>query len=308
MRGKIAPISDLSLDEAATPFFKPTFALRPGQVYQARPYVSPDTREWVIANATPVRLPAAAGRAIVHFEVTVGSFRHQAAAAAGDFDVAVVDGRSGKVVFDTANPRPLAEHRHPWGGKPHVHRLAPLGPAQYPELVDSERPSGYLDVSGRPAAFAQVGGGPHNANDWVVIVSSPVAQASWVESLGAAQIALIVLALGLLAFAVLSFRSSQRALEEAVLTDPLTGLGNRRKLVRDLKRLLESSSPDDEVLLAIFDLDGFKAYNDSFGHPAGDALLVRLATALQAGLASRGGAYRIGGDEFCVLLLRRGQR
>ena len=48
-----------------------------------------------------------------------------------------------------------------------------------------------------------------------------------------------------------------------------------------------------------FDLDGFKDYNDAFGHPAGDALLGRLAPAL----ATVGGrAYRLGGDEFCLLL------
>ena len=51
----------------------------------------------------------------------------------------------------------------------------------------------------------------------------------------------------------------------------------------------------------IFDLDGFKGYNDSFGHPAGDALLVRLAEKLAASLGENGAAYRLGGDEFCVV-------
>jgi diguanylate cyclase (GGDEF)-like protein len=52
--------------------------------------------------------------------------------------------------------------------------------------------------------------------------------------------------------------------------------------------------------LVLFDLDGFKSYNDDFGHRAGDALLVRLASGL-AGAAAGGAAYRLGGDEFCVL-------
>jgi diguanylate cyclase (GGDEF)-like protein len=56
------------------------------------------------------------------------------------------------------------------------------------------------------------------------------------------------------------------------------------------------------AVLAIYDLDGFKGYNDTFGHPAGDALLVRLGRALQTTLAKRGDGYRLGGDEFCVLL------
>ena len=52
----------------------------------------------------------------------------------------------------------------------------------------------------------------------------------------------------------------------------------------------------------LFDLDGFKRYNDTFGHPAGDALLMRLGKRLERAIASHGRAYRMGGDEFCVLL------
>ena len=55
------------------------------------------------------------------------------------------------------------------------------------------------------------------------------------------------------------------------------------------------------TLFALFDLDGFKAYNDSFGHPAGDALLCRLGENLAAAVQPNGSAYRLGGDEFCVL-------
>jgi two-component system cell cycle response regulator len=51
----------------------------------------------------------------------------------------------------------------------------------------------------------------------------------------------------------------------------------------------------------LFDLNGFKAYNDAFGHAAGDDLLSRLGRALRAAMAPRGIAYRLGGDEFCVL-------
>jgi diguanylate cyclase (GGDEF)-like protein len=62
-----------------------------------------------------------------------------------------------------------------------------------------------------------------------------------------------------------------------------------------------SSSPRT---LALFDLDGFKQYNDAFGHAAGDALLRRLGADLQSAIAGHGHAYRLGGDEFCVLLDR----
>jgi two-component system cell cycle response regulator len=78
-------------------------------------------------------------------------------------------------------------------------------------------------------------------------------------------------------------------------TDALTGLPNRRRLVEDL------AYGDGRRTLALFDLDGFKSYNDTFGHTAGDALLVRLGCTLQAAVAGRATAYRMGGDEFCVL-------
>ncbi len=80
--------------------------------------------------------------------------------------------------------------------------------------------------------------------------------------------------------------------------DALTGLSNRRQLAVDVAAAFDR---DDDSLLAVFDLDGFKLYNDTFGHPAGDALLIRMATRLQEAVADRGTAYRLGGDEFCVL-------
>ena len=60
-------------------------------------------------------------------------------------------------------------------------------------------------------------------------------------------------------------------------------------------------------MLALFDLDGFKQYNDTFGHPAGDTLLVRLGGNLAAFLHGRGRAFRMGGDEFCALFPTSGE-
>jgi two-component system cell cycle response regulator len=85
------------------------------------------------------------------------------------------------------------------------------------------------------------------------------------------------------------------------LTDSLTGLGNRRLLMRDLESRLATADRDAPFALALFDLDGFKRYNDTFGHPSGDALLSRLASRL-AEAVSPGAAYRMGGDEFCAIL------
>jgi diguanylate cyclase (GGDEF)-like protein len=85
------------------------------------------------------------------------------------------------------------------------------------------------------------------------------------------------------------------------LTDALTGLGNRRRLLLALEDVLQSASARAPWALLLFDLNGFKNYNDSFGHPVGDALLARLGAKLAEAAAPEGHAYRLGGDEFCVL-------
>ena len=80
----------------------------------------------------------------------------------------------------------------------------------------------------------------------------------------------------------LTFRENARLLRRSrteAETDALTGLANRRKLLADLEERLDAEAP---TLLVLFDLDGFKGYNDAFGHPAGDALLRRLAMKLEA--------------------------
>src|SRR3954454_4775498 len=116
--------------------------------------------------------------------------------------------------------------------------------------------------------------------------------------LATAAIAVAVLRFGL------TFRENLRTLgasEVEASTDALTGLGNRRALLADLERLAADATPERPVLLTLFDLDGFKAYNDSFGHLAGDALLHRLGHNLAETLGAAGSAYRVGGDEFCLL-------
>jgi diguanylate cyclase (GGDEF)-like protein len=122
----------------------------------------------------------------------------------------------------------------------------------------------------------------------------------------------------LLAFACFYFRSvTARATverlageNEALLgvsrdearTDALTELGNRRALSRDLASAIAEPPWSGELLLAMLDLDGFKQYNDTFGHSAGDALLQRLGGRLSAVATEHSGsAYRMGGDEFCML-------
>src|SRR5919201_566264 len=204
-------------NDASNPFFAPAFALRPGQVFQPQPYVSPDTHDWVIGNATPIPLgPRRRSVAIVHYELSVESFRRQLRADDDEYGLHVVDARTGRVVIDGARPQKVG---------------AALG-------VPGDRRFAALARRRRAAGVATI--------------------------------------------------------------DVLTGLANRRQLMADLERRVARGATDPAVLL-LFDLDGFKTYNDSFGHLAGDALLTRLGQSLKRAVGKRGRAYRLGGDEFCVL-------
>jgi len=102
--------------------------------------------------------------------------------------------------------------------------------------------------------------------------------------------------------AQLELRRLLAASRAEALTDPLTGLGNRRRLMDDFSTAVAAASASAPVHLLLFDLNGFKSYNDTFGHNAGDQLLVRLSGELRAALAPGGGVYRLGGDEFCALV------
>ena len=104
--------------------------------------------------------------------------------------------------------------------------------------------------------------------------------------------------------AVLTFRERVQLLaasREEAMTDALTGLGNRRRFIMDMERELVFSRETDPTALVVFDLDGFKAYNDAFGHAAGDTLLNRVAGRLRTAMEGCGTAYRLGGDEFCII-------
>ena len=289
--GAIAPNSDLSPDETGAPFFRPTFALARGQVYQARPYLSPDTHSWVVSNSTPLVLRDGTKPAIIHFEISVESFRREAAAAADRFDVAVVEANTGRVIVDSRHPQPAGDEA----------KLGRPLDARFEKLVSTAGRAfdeGALEVQGLPAAFRAIHKRPHNANDWIVVALARTPASSWVDDVGPAELLIGALGLLLLGYAILRLRSSQSHLRTAAMTDALTGLNNRRRLIGDLESVLASKRP---AALAIFDLDGFKSYNDTFGHPAGDALLIRLANALAEALSGRGTSYRMGGDEFCVL-------
>jgi diguanylate cyclase (GGDEF)-like protein len=296
VRGVRAAPEDLSPDESGAPFFGPTFAMRQGEVYQARPYVSPDTNEWVISNSTLMPTADGSKPAIVHFEITIESFRKVAATLSNQFDISVVEARTGRVVLDSRRPQRIG---------------APLGVPEdrrFGSILRATGDRGSGSVGDRPVAWNHLPRRPGNANDWYVIAvaRTPVGPLYGVSGW---SVALVAAALLLLAVAVVSFLAQHRLLVATSLTDALTGIPNRRKLRADLERGLKDASPANPLLLVLFDLNGFKAYNDTFGHPAGDALLIRLASALDTAMTDLdGGAYRLGGDEFCILASVPGDR
>jgi diguanylate cyclase (GGDEF)-like protein len=95
---------------------------------------------------------------------------------------------------------------------------------------------------------------------------------------------------------------SNRRVTRELSTDALTGVHNRRALMEDLPRVCHRASEEEPAFLWFFDLNGFKRYNDSFGHVAGDKLLTRLGGRLREAVRAYGTVYRLGGDEFCVLI------
>lgn len=95
----------------------------------------------------------------------------------------------------------------------------------------------------------------------------------------------------------------QQAYERWAFLDPLTAVYNRRWLDKTLPRYIDRARHDQApFVLAVFDIDFFKRYNDNHGHPAGDAALRATVSAVQIHLRTADRLARIGGEEFCVLL------
>lgn len=97
-------------------------------------------------------------------------------------------------------------------------------------------------------------------------------------------------------------QQARLALEQAAFTDTLTGLPNRRAFESDFDRVLGRSG--GRIGLLHLDLDRFKWVNDTLGHPSGDEVLVIAAQRIAAATGDWGQTYRVGGDEFMVLLTR----
>ncbi|MFL5960310.1 MAG: HD domain-containing phosphohydrolase [Gaiellaceae bacterium] len=178
-------------------------------------------------------------------------------------------------------------------------------------LLDAGWPAGLLLLAAaawqpQPGLAAATVGGLRRLV--LAVPASAVALALLVA--GSGRVGTIAIELAVATLIATLVRTTQAAVLEhrlhasrlQAITDELTGLGNRRCFLRELEATLLEATPRDPHALVLFDLDGFKHFNDSFGHLAGDELLQTLAVRLVAATGDTGRAYRLGGDEFCVLL------
>jgi diguanylate cyclase (GGDEF)-like protein len=286
--GQRAPAAELSSNEAENPFFAPTFALGPGKVYQAPPYVSPDTGRWVISNSTWIR-QADGSRLIVHFEVSLGSFAPYVSTSGVSSHVAVVNRGDGQILLKNRTDLPTTDRQ-----------------ARFPvtdwskAFTTMSSTEGSTTIDGHPAAYQIIDRAAGNANNWYVVEWS-TARASLVPVwAGVASTALGVL-LG--ATALLVLRRQQKTLRTAARLDHLTGLANRKALEEALEEALAGArSSGESVAVLMLDLDGFKQVNDSLGHDKGDHVLREIARRLHANVFEYDTAARLGGDEFAVVL------
>jgi diguanylate cyclase (GGDEF)-like protein len=99
------------------------------------------------------------------------------------------------------------------------------------------------------------------------------------------------------------WRQAQDAANALAFRDDLTGLGNRRAFTSRAEASLQDAKLGS-VAMVLLDVDGLKTLNDNCGHQAGDELLATVAAQLEAAVRLGGSLYRIGGDEFAVLIER----
>ncbi|GAA3293218.1 hypothetical protein GCM10020218_069770 [Dactylosporangium vinaceum] len=148
VKGLAAPPADLSPDESDNPFFRGSFAVGGGEVFQSSPYVSPDSDRWVVANSTPI-IVGGQKAAILHFETNLDAVRGELRRALGPgMRARIVDVGLGKVLADTGADAPILN--------------SPFAAA-----------GAWPDAAGPVRAAAAVNAGAGNVNRWRIELSAP---------------------------------------------------------------------------------------------------------------------------------------
>jgi diguanylate cyclase (GGDEF)-like protein len=253
-------------------------------------FISPVTRQLSVAFLAPVSV---AGRlvGIVHLDIDVANTRGGALIVDDTPGVNVqlasyVDGMLLPNTADQLSASPVGSPK----------------PLDVGHLRIAAHPRATLNGSHRALVAAlPLTVGEHKQHV-AVVATAAATDPNLLNTWGAGMTAVLALALVILLVSVAGLVVSHRRVTRELSTDPLTGLRNRRALMEDLPRICQSADEDEPAYLWFFDLNGFKRYNDSFGHVAGDALLTRLGGRLHDAIGHAGVVYRLGGDEFCALI------
>jgi diguanylate cyclase (GGDEF)-like protein len=284
-----------SLRQEGQQWVQATMKLKPGQVYTGKTTISTDySGSFVVTYSTLLPTIASKPRGMLYFELNIDAFRKGVAdqvtrSHLNGLDLAVIDQKTGGIMMSSSSDAVVLGLNAPWDRR-------------FVSVTHQKSPSGVTTISTSKGpmrvAWQRIPIASLDANNWTVVAVAPAPSGNVITN-NPIPVALMGVALFVIAF--IMGRRWVRTSTQA-LTDPLTSLGNRRKLVVDLQKALPDAAETTPLLLALFDLDGFKNYNDSFGHPAGDALLARLGRNVQFAMREHGGeAYRMGGDEFCII-------
>lgn len=310
VHGNVARREDLSPDESLNGFFAPTLRTKSGFVFEASPYVSPDTGDLVVSYS--MRLPGFPGPgvrgpndpAVVHFEVSLDSFWQRL----GERSMRswIIDGNTGHTLADSRFPvrasAPDGPHVHGEPQQDNDHRFTGIA-FRVQSATDRVGKHGVVSIDGQRYAFRAASPDVNGPNSWIVAVASE-GSVEWYSGFGFLDAATIVAGLGLIAMGFLARGSFLHATSQAN-TDELTGLANRRALRRDLLRLVENGPGNTDgvtAALLFLDLDRFKEVNDTFGHLHGDQLLREVAQRLKDAVRREDLVVRLGGDELAIRL------
>jgi HD-GYP domain-containing protein (c-di-GMP phosphodiesterase class II) len=173
-------------------------------------------------------------------------------------------------------------------------------------LLDLTWPTGMLLIAGAGYAGKRRASRFQNEDRWMMLPSLVFAALSlgiivygWSRGgihPAAIWFAAAALSVLMVQFALATLENSRllRASRREATIDQVTDLPNRRQLSLDLEEACEHATESDPAIVMLFDLNGFKAYNDRFGHLAGDVLLKRLGTRLNDALAGNGSVHERG--------------
>ncbi|MBI5233375.1 MAG: diguanylate cyclase [Deltaproteobacteria bacterium] len=348
----IAKEKELSSGEHRTTFFKKSFEIEEGTVFQGKPTISEDTDRWVIPNATPI---VAGGKkvAILHFEINLYYFQRLLKSLVNpDRGYAFIVNEKGELIAhtkkdikETGEFEPAFDKNSPPGLQRIANKMM-RGESGIEEFSENNKKFYLISKLLKTAGSDGI-----NENIWTLGYVIP-AENIYVEY--------SILKYNLLSFPILSFiviatayivggyitrpvrelahatnslaagemphiavrgtdeisrlassfnmmveavKKRDEALKALAITDGLTGLYNHRHFKTELEKALKRAERFKRPFsLLLADIDHFKLYNDTYGHPEGDTALKAVAKVCSAGAREVDIAARYGGEEFVLIL------